>query len=138
MGVGQSDIRIDLRHTDDVEQRYNNLVAQIQNDKDIKTYSPLVTSQFKIKNAEGSYDNLSVETGDFSIFPLSYVSGNAPTTENEIALSDANSSELHLKTGEQLTLLVNGKDQMMTVSRNIPGRYERWENGEGLIALQQG
>lgn len=125
MGVGQSDIRIDLRHTDDVEQRYDNLVAQIQNDKDIKTYSPLVTSQFKIKNAEGSYDNLSVETGDFSIFPLSYVSGNEPTTENEIALSDANSSELRLKTGEQLTLLVNGKDQMMTVS----GIYQDVTNG---------
>ncbi|MCP1185863.1 ABC transporter permease [Paenibacillus sp. 1781tsa1] len=125
MGVGQSDIRIDLKHTDDVEKRYASLVAQIQNDKDIRSYSPLVTSQFKIKNAEGSYDNLSVETGDFSIFPLSYVSGNAPTTEYEIALSDANSSELGLKTGEQLTLLVNGKDQMMTVS----GIYQDVTNG---------
>ncbi|MEC0127903.1 ABC transporter permease [Paenibacillus pabuli] len=125
MGVGQSDIRIDLRHTDDVEQRYANLVAQIQKDNDIKTYSPLVTSQFKVRNAEGSYDNLSVETGDFSIFPLSYVSGNAPTTGNEIALSDANSSELGLKTGEQLTLLVNGKDQVMTVS----GIYQDVTNG---------
>lgn len=125
MGVGQSDIRIDLRHTDDVEQRYENLIARIKNDPDIKTYSPLVTSQFKVRNAEGSYDNLSVETGDFSIFPLSYVSGNAPTTENEIALSDANSSELGLKTGEQLTLLVNGKDQVMTVS----GIYQDVTNG---------
>lgn len=125
MGVGQSDIRIDLRHTDDVEQRYENLISRIKTDPDIKTYSPLVTSQFKVRNAEGSYDNLSVETGDFSIFPLSYVSGNAPTTENEIALSDANSSELGLKTGEQLTLLVNGKDQVMTVS----GIYQDVTNG---------
>ncbi|WP_339272467.1 FtsX-like permease family protein [Paenibacillus sp. FSL W8-0426] len=125
MGVGQSDIRIDLRHTDDVEQRYENLISRIKTDPDIKTYSPLVTSRFKVRNAEGSYDNLSVESGDFSIFPLSYVSGNAPTTENEIALSDANSSELGLKTGEQLTLLVNGKDQVMTVS----GIYQDVTNG---------
>ncbi|MGG4131160.1 FtsX-like permease family protein [Paenibacillus illinoisensis] len=125
MGVGQSDIRIDLRHTDDVEQRYNNLINQIKTDEDIKTYSPLVTSQFKVRNAEGSYDNLSVETGDFSIFPLSYVNGNAPATTNEIALSDANSSELGLKTGEQLTLLVNGRDQVMTVS----GIYQDVTNG---------
>ncbi|MGW7157961.1 ABC transporter permease [Paenibacillus sp. LK1] len=125
MGVGQSDIRIDLRHTDDVEQRYDNLITEIKNDPSIKTYSPLVTSQFKVRNAEGSYDNLSVETGDFSIFPLSYVSGNAPAAGNEIALSDANSSELGLKTGEQLTLLVNGKDQVMTVS----GIYQDVTNG---------
>ncbi|MET3940633.1 putative ABC transport system permease protein [Paenibacillus sp. PvP094] len=125
MGVGQSDIRIDLRHTDDVEQRYNNLINQIKTDEDIKTYSPLVTSQFKVRNAEGSYDNLSVEAGDFSIFPLSYVNGNAPATTNEIALSDANSSELGLKTGEQLTLLVNGRNQVMTVS----GIYQDVTNG---------
>ncbi|MBB6020434.1 putative ABC transport system permease protein [Paenibacillus sp. JGP012] len=125
MGVGQSDIRIDLRHTDDIEQRYANLINQIKNDGDVKAYSPLVTSQFKIRNAEGSYDNLSVESGDFSIFPLSYLSGNAPATDREIALSDANSSELKLKTGDQLTLQVNGKDQVMTVS----GIYQDVTNG---------
>ncbi|PZT57692.1 ABC transporter permease [Paenibacillus silvae] len=125
MGVGQSDIRIDLRHTDDIEQRYANLINQIKNDGDVKAYSPLVTSQFKIRNAEGSYDNLSVESGDFSIFPLSYLSGNAPATDQEIALSDANSSELKLKTGDQLTLQVNGKDQVMTVS----GIYQDVTNG---------
>ncbi|GGH45602.1 ABC transporter permease [Paenibacillus silvae] len=125
MGVGQSDIRIDLRHTDDIEQRYANLINQIKNDGDVKAYSPLVTSQFKIRNAEGSYDNLSVESGDFSIFPLSYLSGNAPATDHEIALSDANSSELKLKTGDQLTLQVDGKDQVMTVS----GIYQDVTNG---------
>lgn len=125
MGVGQSDIRIDLRHTDDVEQRYAHLLNQIQNDADVQKYSPLVTSQFKIRNAEGSYDNLSVESGDFSIFPLSYLSGNAPANHQEIALSDANSSELKLNTGDQLTLRVSGKDRVMTVS----GIYQDVTNG---------
>ncbi|MGO4531492.1 ABC transporter permease [Paenibacillus sp. 2TAF8] len=125
MGVGQSDIRIDLRHTTDVEQRYARLVNQIKNDADVQKYSPLVTSQFKIRNAEGSYDNLSVESGDFSIFPLSYLSGNAPATDREIALSDANSNELKLKTGDQLTLQVGGQDQVMTVS----GIYQDVTNG---------
>ncbi|MDP9699295.1 ABC transporter permease [Paenibacillus sp. FSL K6-1558] len=125
MGVGQSDIRIDLRHTNDVEQRYARLVNQIENDADVQKYSPLVTSQFKIRNAEGSYDNLSVESGDFSIFPLSYLSGNAPATDREIALSDANSNDLKLKTGDQLTLQVGGQDQVMTVS----GIYQDVTNG---------
>ncbi|PYE47521.1 ABC transporter permease [Paenibacillus barcinonensis] len=125
MGVGQSDIRIDLRHTDDIEQRYANLINQVKNDKDVKAYSPLVTSQFKVRNAEGSYDNLSVESGDFSVFPLSYLSGNAPTTDREIALSDANANELKLNIGDKLTLQVSGEDRVMTIS----GIYQDVTNG---------
>lgn len=125
MGVGQSDIRIDLRHTDDIEQRYASLINQVKNDKDVKAYSPLVTSQFKVRNAEGSYDNLSVESGDFSVFPLSYLSGNAPTTDREIALSDANANELKLNIGDKLTLQVSGEDRVMTIS----GIYQDVTNG---------
>ena len=56
---------------------------------------------------------------------MSYLSGDAPATDREIALSDASSSELKLKTGDQLTLLVGGKDQVMTVS----GIYQDVTNG---------
>ncbi|WP_440110437.1 FtsX-like permease family protein [Paenibacillus sp. QZ-Y1] len=125
MGVGQSDIRIDLRHSEGIEERYANLVSQMEKDDDISKFSPLVTSQFKVKNAEGAYDNLSVETGDFTIFPLSYVSGNAPETANEIALSDANSGELSKTTGDTLVLVVEGQEKTMTVS----GIYQDVTNG---------
>lgn len=125
MGVGQSDIRIDLRHSEDIEQRYSELIDYIQKDTNVLKYSAFVTSQFKVLNSEGGYDHLSVETGDFNVFPLSYVKGGAPKNENEIALSDANSNEMKKKTGDTLILLVNGKKKTMTVS----GVYQDVTNG---------
>ncbi|MFS0855036.1 FtsX-like permease family protein [Paenibacillus taichungensis] len=125
MGVGRSDMRIDLRHSENIEQRYAELIDYVQQDNNVLRYSPLVTSQFKVLNSEGSYDHLSVETGDFDIFPLSYVSGAAPKNENQIALSDANSTEMEKKTGDSLVLIVNGQEKTMTVS----GVYQDVTNG---------
>lgn len=125
MGVGQSDMRIDLRHSEDIEQRYAELIDYVQKDNNVLRYSPLVTSQFKVLNSEGGYDQLSVETGDFDVFPLSYVNGAAPKNENEIALSDANSSDMEKKTGDTLVLIVNGQEKTMTVS----GVYQDVTNG---------
>ncbi|WP_237690779.1 ABC transporter permease [Paenibacillus caui] len=125
MGVGQSDIRIDLRHSEDVEERYRELLEYVQADQDAAAYSPLVTSQFKVLNSEGALDNLSVETGDFTIFPLDYTEGAAPNRENELALSYANSKEMGKKTGDTVVLIVNGQKKTMTVS----GVYQDVTNG---------
>ncbi|MCM3171602.1 FtsX-like permease family protein [Paenibacillus sp. MER 99-2] len=125
MGVGQSDIRIDLRYSEDVEQRYAELLEHVRTDSDVLRYSPLVTTQFNVRNNEGGYDQISVETGDFSIFPLSYLSGLAPKTDNEIALSDANSRELDKKVGDSIVLMVEDREKTMVVS----GIYQDVTNG---------
>ncbi|MDO3410489.1 FtsX-like permease family protein [Saccharibacillus sp. CPCC 101409] len=125
MGIGRSDIRIDLQHSDNVEDRYKQLVEQVSADPDVSAFSPLVTSQFKVLNEEGSYDNLSVETGDFSVFPLDYVSGSAPANGDQIALSYVNSDEMGKKAGDTLTLFVDGENKKMTIS----GIYQDVTNG---------
>ncbi|MDQ0169694.1 ABC transporter permease [Paenibacillus tundrae] len=125
MGVGQSDIRIDLRYSADVEQRYAELLEHLRTDNDVLQYSPLVTSQFNVRNNEGGYDHLSVETGNFNIFPLSYLSGSAPKTDHEIALSDANSREMGKKVGDSLVLMVAGREKTLIVS----GVYQDVTNG---------
>lgn len=125
MGIGRSDIRIDLRQSEDVIERYNNMIAYIQNDRDVARFSPLVTSQYKVINPEGAQENISVETGDFSVFPLAYLEGSAPTGENEIALSFLNSNELQKGIGDPLWLVINGQDREMVVS----GIYQDVTNG---------
>lgn len=125
MGIGQSDIRIDLRLTDNIVERYEEMNSYIKNDKDVEKFSPLVTSQFKMINNDGALENISIETGDFSIFPLDYVNGNAPTSDNEIALSYANSKDMEKKVGDQIQLVVNGTEKSMVVS----GIYQDVTNG---------
>lgn len=129
MGIGQSDIRIDLRHSEDVAERFNDLITYLQNDPDVERFSPLVTSQFKVINSEGLQENISVETGDFTIFPLEYLDGAASTRDNEIAISYLNSQGLSKNVGDTLQLVVNGREQEMVVS----GIYQDVTNG-GLTA----
>ncbi|HSL45742.1 MAG TPA: FtsX-like permease family protein [Anaerolineales bacterium] len=129
MGIGQSDIRIDLRHSNDVAARFDDMITYIQNDQDVEQFSPLVTSQFKVINSEGLQENISVETGDFTVFPLEYLSGAAPIENNEIALSYLNSQGLNKRVGDTLQVVVDGREQEMVVS----GIYQDVTNG-GLTA----
>lgn len=69
---------------------------------------------YQIKNAEGSWDYINIETGDFSVFPLKYLEGRAPESEGEISLSYANASkdELNKKIGDQVTVKAGGTEKI--------------------------
>lgn len=127
MGIGQSDIRIDLQQSDDIVQRFNDVITYIAADEDVEQFSPLITSRFKVLNNDGVFENISVETGDLSIFPLEYLEGHAPTSENEIALSYLNGNELDKSVGDTLRLIIdrNGNEKEMVVS----GIYQDITNG---------
>ena len=125
MGAGRSDIRIDLQQTEDIEKRYGDMVQTIQNDPDVIKYSALVTSSFKVLNNDGEYENIKVEIGDFSIFPLEYTNGSAPKQENQIALSSLNAAELNKSVGDTLNLVVNGEERKLAVC----GIYQDVTNG---------
>ncbi len=125
MGSGQSDIRIDLRQSENVADRFDSTVAYLTADPDVATLSPLVTSQFKVMQSDGTQETLNVETGDFSLFPLNYVNGTAPQQENEIALSYLNAGEMEKQIGDTLTLVIEGQEREMVVS----GIYQDITNG---------
>ncbi|MHB8062131.1 MAG: ABC transporter permease [Ruminiclostridium sp.] len=125
MGVEQSDIRIDLQQSDNIVESFNNIINYIAKDKDVERFSPLVTYKLKVINSEGGQDNFNVETGDYSIFSLEYLKGSAPIHDKEIALSYLNANELKKSVGDNLRLVVNGKEKNMVVS----GIYQDITNG---------
>jgi putative ABC transport system permease protein len=125
MGTGQSDIRIDLRQSEDVADRFDSTVAYLTDDPDVAKLSPLVTSQFTVRQSDGTLETLKIETGDFSLFPLDYVNGTAPQQENEIALSYLNAREMEKQIGDTITLVIEGQDREMVVS----GIYQDITNG---------
>ncbi|WP_338551709.1 ABC transporter permease [Paenibacillus sp. KS-LC4] len=125
MGAGKSDIQIDLRQTDDVAQRYSKMLAYIQHDSDVERYSPLVTSSYKMRSDDGVYENVSVQTGDFSLFPLAYLSGAAPAANDEIALSYLHAKERGKQLGDTLTLIVAGEKRVL----KLTGIYQDVTNG---------
>ncbi len=125
MGIGRSDIRIDLRHSENMAERFENMITYLEDDPDVERFSPLVTSQFSMVGSDGAREMINIETGDFSIFPLDYVAGAAPEKEHEIALSSLNAKEMEKSVGDTITLIVDEQQKEMVVS----GIYQDVTNG---------
>ena len=125
MGIGRSDLRIDLRQSEHMADRFESMVAYLAADEGVARFAPLVTSQFTLLQEDGRREALNVESGDFSIFPLDYVKGAAPLGEDEIALSALNAQEMEKEPGDTIVLIVAGQEREMTVS----GIYQDVTNG---------
>ncbi|MFJ8235031.1 FtsX-like permease family protein [Ureibacillus sp. NPDC094379] len=127
MGIGKSDMRIDLRRTDTITEDFNKLQEELKNDANIEKYAAYITSSFQVENKEGSWDYINIETGDFTKFPLNYLEGRAPNGEGEISLSFANSSKdgLDKTLGDELVVQVDGKPKVM----KVVGIYQDITNG---------
>lgn len=125
MGTGKSDIRIDLQQTENIEKRFKDVISYLRNDDEVEKYATFVTSTFKMVSADGTHENLHVEVGDFTTFPLDYMQGRAPKNENEIALSYLNANELKKNVGDSIVLFVDGKEKTLTIS----GMYQDVTNG---------
>jgi putative ABC transport system permease protein len=127
MGIGKSDMRIDLRKTDTITEDFKRLQEELKNDPDIEKYAAYITCSYQLKNEEGSWDYINIETGDFSKFPLGYLEGRVPEGKGEISLSYANASkdELNKKVGDEVIVKVQGQEKTLKVS----GIYQDNTNG---------
>lgn len=125
LGVGQSDIRIDLPQSANTQQRFAQIINAINNDPDMEKLSPLITSRYKVQNDEGIWESINVETGDFTIFPLSYINGSAPKGNQELALSDLLAKDLNKKVADVLVLQLDG----ILIKMKVSGIYQDITNG---------
>jgi len=125
MGIGKSDIRIDLRRSDDTAGRFDDMMTALIADRDVQTLSPMATSRFTLLQDDGTEESVNIEVGDFSIFPLDYQEGRAPQRNNEIALSYKNSEEMGKSVGDSLTIICGGEEKTMVLT----GIYQDVTNG---------
>lgn len=125
MGVGDSDLRIDIQQTNHITEKAAEIAAVMGNDTSISRFVVLTTKTFRVKLADGSEERLKVELGNHSVFPLTYAEGRAPAAENEIALSILNASEMGKTVGDVITLVIDGRETTLTVC----GTYSDVTNG---------
>ena len=107
MGIGKSDIRIDLRQSGESAERFDDVVSRLAEDDEVERFAVMTTSTFTLHHDNGERESFAVETGNLTQFPLDYLRGAAPTAEDEIALSHLNSQELGKDLGDTLTLSAN-------------------------------
>ncbi|MCL1699320.1 FtsX-like permease family protein [Lysinibacillus sp. Bpr_S20] len=125
MGIGNYDIRMDIQQTDQISEKASEILEYMNSDNSISTYTILTTKTFKTKIEDGSEENIKIELGDHSIFPIEYAEGRAPAVEKEIALSALNAEEMSKKVGDTITIIIKGKESKLTVS----GIYSDITNG---------
>ena len=125
MGIGHSDLRIDPRQSDDVGEQYNRMMQHLNSDPDVLQFAPFITTHHTIALDDGSQDIINIETGNFSVFPLDYVTGNAPDTDNQIALSVLNAQEMNKQVGDTITLLIDDQEQQLVLT----GTYQDITHG---------
>ncbi|WOO37815.1 ABC transporter permease [Anaerocolumna sp. AGMB13020] len=125
MGIGSYDMRIDLQQTEDISEKVQKIKNTMESDSTITRYTVLVTKNFKLKSSDGTLENIKIELGDHSIFPIEYSHGRAPQSKDEIALSVLKAEELGKKTGDIITLVSDGKE----IKRKVSGIYSDITNG---------
>ncbi|PRS42343.1 ABC transporter permease [Bacillus sp. NMCC4] len=125
LGSGQSDLRIDIRQGNHLEENTNEIESMIREDRDIHTSAIYETTSLQAKSKENTLETLYLETGDLSAFPLTYLQGRQPLKNKEIALSVLSSDSLQKKVGEKITLVTNGHE----IQKTVTGIYQDVTNG---------
>ncbi len=120
MGIGDADIRMDIRQGADISLATAQLADALEQDKQVERYAVLQTQSFPAVLPDGTTCNLTVEMGDHTIFPVRYSEGTPPVMDNEIALSSLNAKELGLSVGDSLPLRINGAETLYTISGIYP------------------
>lgn len=125
IGVGNCDLRMDIQQTTQIDEKTADIGSYMENDPDIADYALFVSKIFPIRLDNGETENLKVELGDHTIFPLQYTEGRLPEGEQEIALSVIYAEELNKRVDDNITLMTSTGEKQLTVC----GIYSDITNG---------
>ena len=124
MGVGQSQIRMDVRQCEDIEGISERLIGELKKDGRTDKCSLMQTRSLRARTGDTSV-NLLAESGDHEVFPLNYLEGGSPKRPGEIALSKLNSEELGCRSGDTVFIQRGDEEEACTVC----GIYSDITNG---------
>lgn len=125
MGIGNSQVRMDVRQSESIDAVTERIAEALKQDKQVGQYAALRTKSCPVLLEDGKMIHLTVETGNHSIFPVSYSEGKLPKNLAEIALSAMNAKELGLTVGDTLQLVEDGRN----VGYTVCGIYSDITNG---------
>lgn len=124
MGAGRSDLRLELRDEQSVAQAPA-LLRELEQDPQVTRFTELVTVRLEVRNPAGEWESLNVENGDHTVFPVSYLEGDAPTAPGQVALSSLAASELGAGIGDPIPL----QGATGTHEPTVSGIYQDVTNG---------
>lgn len=129
MGIGSSQIRIDVRQSDRIGTVSESILNEIKQDEQTEGAVLMETRSYRITTEDGREYSIPVEIGDHSQYPVSYSEGSYPVGNNEIALSVLNATDLGLGIGDFVTIGMEQKAGEKAVRCRICGIYSDITNG---------
>ena len=129
MGIGSSQIRIDIRQTDRIREISEIILSDIEKDEQTEGAVLMETRSYRVIPENGREYSLLIENGDHSQYPVSYSEGTWPIGEDEIALSVLNASDLGIGIGDYITIRMGQNETGKTVRCRICGIYSDITNG---------
>ncbi|MBO0454641.1 ABC transporter permease [Candidatus Enterococcus murrayae] len=125
MGIGQSDLRLDIQQTKNIPQKSEDIMEKLSRDKKITKSVALTTKAFSLIKNRKAEDQLKIELGDHTIFPIKYAEGKAPAKSNQIALSSSLSDDIEKPLNSTLTIRTSNGTRKLKVC----GVYSDVTNG---------
>ena len=130
MGIGESQVRIDIRQTEAVEEKAKAAAREIEQDALVRDYALMHTGSYKTVLPDGTAYNLMIENGDHGRFPVRYLEGSHPDSRDEIAVSILNSKEMNVHVGDTIRVYPDlGDNHAGPVSCTVCGIYSDVTNG---------
>lgn len=129
MGIGSSQIRIDIRQAEDIDKVCGAILDELESDPLVEGSAAMETRSYRVALDDGREYSLLIETGDHGMYPVSYNEGSWPDEEGEIALSLLNASELGLGVGDSVTVQMSRNGLEDSVRCRVCGIYSDITNG---------
>lgn len=125
MGIGNAQLRMDVRLSENIASKTQNLVDALEEDKEIQKFVALKTASYPIRVNDNEKIHLLVEVGDHGVFPVTYTEGRQPQKDDEIALSVLQAKDLELGMGDAVIFDIDGAQAQVVVC----GLYSDITNG---------
>ncbi len=116
MGIGESDIRIDIQYSENLVEQNEAAMAYLEKDIEINRYAVYKNGYVQSQNAEGESEYIRVQNGDNSVFQVEYLKGNGPMNSQDMALSYLNAVNLGKQVGDSIKVTYQGKELIYRIS----------------------
>ena len=113
LGVGQADLRIDVRTG---VQDLATVDKEVDSDPRITRHTTVLRRSYKMSTSSGGWEPVIIDIGNHEAFPMKYISGHGPTTDDEVSLSYSQAEATGAKEGSTVTVQTADGDKDLTVT----------------------
>ena len=126
LGVGQADLRIDVRTG---VQDLAAVERAVDSDPRVSRHATVLRRNYKMATSSGTWETVLIDIGDHEAFPMRYISGRGPASDDEVSLSYSQARAVGAEEGSTVTVQTAQGNRDLTVT----GVYQDITNN-GLTA----